>query len=71
MPKFDSLAFFVWSEFIHFWSDCAIGYMILTFKVIKGHFRSKKFLWLVPQGVKVDFQGSFLKFPNIKNSKFT
>merc|ERR1712121_101618 len=28
------------------WSDCAIGYMILTFKVIKGHFRSNKFLWL-------------------------
>ena len=30
------------------WSDCAIGYMILTFEVIKGHFRSNKFLWQVP-----------------------
>ena len=29
-------------------SDCAIGYMILTFEVIKGHFRSNKFLWQVP-----------------------
>ena len=43
---------------IHIWSDCAIGYMILTFEVIKGHFRSNKFLWLVPQGVKVDFDFS-------------
>ena len=25
----------------HIGSDCAIGYMILTFEVIKGHFRSK------------------------------
>ena len=32
----------------HIGSDCAIGYMILTFEVIKGHFRSNKFLWLVP-----------------------
>ena len=23
------------------WSDCAIGYIILTFEVIKGHIRSK------------------------------
>ena len=30
------------------WSDCAIGYMILTFEVIKGHFRSNKFLCKVP-----------------------
>ena len=30
------------------WSDCAIGYIILTFEVIKGHFRSNKFLWQVP-----------------------
>ena len=30
------------------WSDCAIGLMILTFGAIKGHFRSNKFLWLVP-----------------------
>ena len=30
------------------WSDCAIGYMILTFEVIKGHFRSNKFLCVVP-----------------------
>merc|ERR1712121_280165 len=27
-------------------SDCAIGYIILNFKVIKDHFRSNKFLWL-------------------------
>ena len=33
---------------IHIWSDCAIGYMILTFEVIKGHFRSNKFLCKVP-----------------------
>ena len=26
---------------IHIWSDYAIGYMILTFEVIKDHFRSK------------------------------
>ena len=32
------------------WSDCAIGYMILTFKVIKGHFRSNKLLWQVLLG---------------------
>ena len=32
----------------HIWSDCAIGYMILTSEVIKGHFRSNKFLWQVP-----------------------
>ena len=32
----------------HIWSDCAIGYMILTFEVIKGHFRSNKFLCKVP-----------------------
>merc|ERR1712055_712727 len=32
------------------WSDCAIGYMILTFEVIKGHFRSNKFLCKVPSG---------------------
>ena len=32
----------------HIWSDCAIGYMILTFEVIKGHFRSNKFLCMVP-----------------------
>ena len=37
----------------HIRRDCAIGYMILTFEVIKGHFRSNKFLWLVPQGVIV------------------
>ena len=28
--------------------DCAIGYMIFTFEVIKGHFRSNNFLWQVP-----------------------
>ena len=33
------------------WSDCAIGYMILTFKVIKGHFRTNKFLCKVPSEV--------------------
>ena len=32
----------------HIRRDCAIGYMILTFEVIKGHFRSNKFLWQVP-----------------------
>ena len=32
----------------HIGSDCAISYMILTFEVIKGHFRSNKFLWQVP-----------------------
>ena len=32
----------------HIWSDCAIGYMILTFEVIKGHFRTNKFLCKVP-----------------------
>ena len=32
----------------HIGSDCAIGYMILTFEVIKGHFRSNKLLWQVP-----------------------
>merc|ERR1712082_10644 len=32
----------------HIWSDCAIGCMILTSEVIKGHFRSNKFLWQVP-----------------------
>ena len=31
--------------------DCAIGYMILTFEVIKGHFRSNKFLCKVLSGV--------------------
>ena len=31
----------------HIGSDCAIGYMILTFEVIKGHFRSNKFLCMV------------------------
>ena len=31
----------------HIRRDCAIGYMILTFKVIKGHFRSNKLLCLV------------------------
>ena len=30
------------------WSDCTIGYIILTFEVIKGHFRSNKSLWQVP-----------------------
>ena len=35
----------------HIWSDCAIGYMILTFEVIKSNFRSKKFLCKVPSGV--------------------
>merc|ERR1711895_88341 len=30
------------------WSDCAIGYIILTFEVIKGHFWSNKFLCKVP-----------------------
>ena len=35
----------------HIRSDCAIGYMILIFEVIKGHFRSNKFLWQVPLGV--------------------
>ena len=29
-------------------SDCAIDYIILTFEVIKGNFRSNKFLWQVP-----------------------
>ena len=29
-------------------SDCTIGYMILTFKIFKGHFRSNKFLSKVP-----------------------
>ena len=46
----------------HIWSDCVIGYMILTFEVIKGHFRSNNFLWLVLQGVKVDldfYHGQF------------
>ena len=32
----------------HIGSDCAIGYMILTFEVNKGNFRSNKFLWQVP-----------------------
>ena len=27
--------------------DCVIGYMILTFEVIKGHFRSNKFLCML------------------------
>ena len=31
----------------HIRSDCVIGYMILTFKVIKDHFISNKFLCLV------------------------
>merc|ERR1711895_129247 len=31
----------------HIRSDCAIGYIILTFEVIKGHFRSNKFLCVV------------------------
>ena len=31
----------------HIRSDCVIGYMILTFKVIKGHLRSNKFLCAV------------------------
>ena len=30
--------------FTYIGSDCAKGYMILTFEVIKGHFRSNKFL---------------------------
>ena len=32
----------------HIRRDCIIGYMILTFEVIKGHFRSNKFPWQVP-----------------------
>jgi len=32
------------------WSDCAIGYIILIFEVIKGNFRSNKSLWQVPLG---------------------
>ena len=32
----------------HIRRDCVIGYMILTFEVIKGHFRSNKFLCKVP-----------------------
>ena len=50
-------------------SDCAIGYMILTFEVIKGHYRSNKFPWLVPHGVKVTlpfYHGHFGKFENPK-----
>ena len=35
----------------HIWSDCTIGYMVLTIEVIKGHFRSNKFLCKVPSGV--------------------
>ena len=42
----------------HIGSDCAIGYMILTFEVIKGHFCSNKFLGLVLQGVEVDLDFS-------------
>ena len=32
----------------HIICSCVIGYMILTFDVIKGHFRSNKFLCQVP-----------------------
>ena len=34
----------------HIGSDCAIGYMILTFEVIKGHFWSNKVFCQVPLG---------------------
>ena len=30
------------------WSDCAIGYIILTFEAIKGHFRSN--IYIVTRG---------------------
>ena len=39
-----NLIFFIHT---HIGSDYAIGYMILTFEVIKGHFRSKKYLCVV------------------------
>ena len=41
----------------HIGSDCTIGYMILTFEVIKGHFRSNKFLCKVPSGVLLAYYG--------------
>ena len=54
-------------------SDCAIGYMILTFEVIKSHFRSKNVSLAgtrVPtHGVKVTllfYHGHFGKFENPK-----
>ena len=38
----------IFSMHTHIRRDCAIGYLILTFEVIKGHFRSNKFLCKVP-----------------------
>ena len=58
---------------IHIWSDCTIGYMALTFEVIKSHFRSKNVSLAgtrVPtHGVKVTlpiYHGHFGKFENPK-----
>ena len=38
--------------------DCNIGYIILTFEIIKGHFRSNKLLCKVPSGVLCGTLGS-------------
>merc|ERR1712215_576327 len=35
--------------------ECAIGYIILTFEVIKGHFRSNKFIFKVPWCIACSF----------------
>ena len=45
-------------------SDCAIGYMILTFQVIKGHFRSNKFFCQVLLGVKLKIGWYYIKIEN-------
>ena len=42
----------IFSMHTHIGRYCAISYMILTFEVIKRHFRSNKFLCKVPLGVK-------------------
>ena len=53
----------------HIRRGCVISYMILTFKVIKGDFRSNKFLWQVPSGVSsVGYLLS--KRHSIRNFKF-
>ena len=53
----------------HIWSDCAIGYMILTFEVIKGHFRSNKFLCKVPSWVKSENKEKKILVKSKNNAK--
>ena len=63
----------IFGKHTHICSDCAIGYMISTFEVIKSHFRSKNVSLagtrVTTHGVKVILPFYHGVFGNFENPK--